>query len=176
MELSFREIFGLIHGIVLGSIFLLSYGAAMVWLKSFQHQFLSDQGRIIRSKNMIPVVWTLTIICWLTVLSGTLITYPWYRAIPIEGVDLKLYPQALLASSKHTEHWHSFAMEWKEHIAWLSPFIFTTCAYIMTVYKEMISNKQYVRKALMLLLTLAFISAMIAGLLGALITKKAPIL
>jgi len=67
-------------------------------------------------------------------------------------------------------------MEWKEHIVWLSPFIFTAVAYIATMYGEAIANHNYLRKALMLLLTLAFVSAAVAGLLGAMITKYAPIL
>jgi hypothetical protein len=67
-------------------------------------------------------------------------------------------------------------MEWKVHIAWLSPFIFTVVAYIATMYGEVIAKNDYLRKALMLLLTLAFISAGIAALLGAMITKNAAIL
>lgn len=176
MELSTREIFGLIHGIVLGSAFLLSYGASMVWLRSYNDAFLSDKGRIIRNQRMRPFVWTLCVVCWLTVLSGTFISYPWYRAIPVEGADLHYYPQALLIHSENTSGWHEYGMEWKEHIAWFSPFIFTAVAFITTLYGEEIARNNYLRKALMTLLTVAFMSAGVAALLGALITKKAPIL
>jgi uncharacterized membrane protein SpoIIM required for sporulation len=176
MELTLREIYVLIHGIVLGSAFLLSYGATMVWFTSYNLELLSDKGRVIRNKRMKPVIWILAIVCWLTVISGTFITYPWYRAIPADGADLSYFPQALLASSSSSEGWHSFGMEWKEHIAWLSPFIFTPVAYIATMYGEAIAKYDYLRKALMLLLTLAFVSAGVAALLGALITKNAPIL
>ncbi len=176
MELTPREIYGLIHGIVLGSTFLLSFGVTMVWFSSYKQEFLSDKGRIVRNKRMKPVIWVLAIVCWLTVISGTFITYPWYRAIPTDGADLSYFPQALLASSSRTEGWHSFGMEWKEHIAWLSPFIFTAVAYIATMYGEAIAKYDYLRKALMLLLALAFVSAGVAALLGAMITKNAPIL
>ena len=176
MELTSREIYGLIHGIILGSVFLLSYGASMVWLRSYNQEFLSEKGRIIRNKRMKPVIWILAVVCWLTVISGTFITYPWYRATPPNQADLAYFPQALLASSPSSAGWHSFGMEWKEHIAWLSPFIFTSVAYVATMYGEVIAKSNYLRKALMLLLTLAFASAGVAALLGALITKKAPIL
>ncbi|MEJ2548628.1 MAG: hypothetical protein P8125_12595 [Gemmatimonadota bacterium] len=125
---------------------------------------------------MKPVIWILAIACWLTVISGTFITYPWYRAIPPDGADLVYFPQALLASSAGSAGWHSFGMEWKEHIAWLSPFILTAVAYIATLYGEAIARSAYLRKALMVLLTLAFVSVGVSALLGALITKKAPIL
>lgn len=176
MELTSREIYGLIHGIILGAVFLFSYGASMVWLMSYKDEFLSEKGRIVRNKRMVPVIWILTIACWLTVISGTFITYPWYRAVPADGAELANFPQAFLASSPHSAGWHSYGMEWKEHIAWLSPFILTAVAYIATMYGEVIAKNNFLRKALMLLLTLAFASAGVAALLGALITKKAPIL
>ncbi|MFD2890996.1 hypothetical protein ACFS5J_03100 [Flavobacterium chuncheonense] len=176
MELTTKEIFGLLHGIVLGSLFLLSFGASFVWLRSYNQELLSEEGRIIRNKRMQAVIWFLALMCWFTVISGTFITYPWYRAVPKEGDLLINYPQALLKASKNTSSWHSFGMEWKEHIGWLSPFIFTAVAYIASMSGETIAKNEYLRKALMLLLSLAFISVAVAALLGALITKKAPII
>lgn len=176
MELSHKEIFGLIHGIALGSIFLISFGASLVWLRSYKKDFLTDKGLKIRNQRMRPAIWVLTVVCWLTVITGTFINYPWYRAIPPEGADLKNYPQALLKSLPNTSEWHSFGMEWKEHIAWLSPIIFTAIAYIATMYGELIAKNEYIRKSLMTLLILAFIATGVAAFLGALITKKAPIL
>jgi hypothetical protein len=176
MELSSREIWALVHGIILGAVFLSSYGASMVWFSSYKQEMLSNEGSIIRKKRMVPVIWILCIVCWLTVISGTFISYPGYRAIPPYGADLVEYPRQFLLSSSRTEMWHKFGMEWKEHIAWLSPFIFTAVAFIATLYGEVIAKNNYIRKALMLLLTLAFVAAGTAALLGALITKKAPVL
>ncbi len=124
---------------------------------------------------MVSTVWILTIVCWLTVITGTFIIYPWYRAVPPVGADLTHYPQALLKSSSLTKGWHAYGMEWKEHIAWLSPMIFTAVAYIATLFGEEIAQNNALRKALMWLLTIALFCAAVAGLLGALITKKAPI-
>ncbi|MFV0521190.1 MAG: hypothetical protein ACK5MI_02000 [Mangrovibacterium sp.] len=176
MELTSREIYGLIHGIMFGSIFLLSYGAMMVWLRTYSQEILSEEGIVDRERRMKPVVWILVVVCWLTVISGTFMAYPYYRAIPPTGADLSYFPQAFLASSPRLANWHSYGMEWKEHIAWLSPFIFTVVAYVVTVCGRSIARDKYLRKMLMILLTLAFVSAGIAALLGALITKKAPLL
>ena len=69
------------------------------------------------------------IVAWATVLTGTFIAYPWYRATPPAGTDLKDpaalvdYPRSLLLAQEKTAGWHNFGMEWKEHVAWIAPFL-----------------------------------------------------
>lgn len=175
MELTSREIWGLIHGILLGSLFLLSYSGSIVWLRSYSMDLLSEKGKRVRAKRMVTFIWGICIVCWVTLLVGTLIIYPWYRAVPVEGADLVNFPQKYLLSTSKTAGWHKYGMEWKEHIAWLSPFIFTAVAYIATLYKELIADNRFLRHGLMLLITIGFVMAGVAALLGALITKKAPL-
>ena len=156
MELSHREIWSLLHGIVPGFIFLLSYAGTMIWLISLNDQLLTPEGKRIRNRLVQPAVWLLCIICWLTVISGTFMIYPWYRAVPPEGAMLTHYPQALLKSSPSTQGWHYFAMEWKEHIAWLSPMLFTVIAYLATFQHDYLADSKPLRRVLMILLNIAF--------------------
>jgi len=66
-------------------------------------------------------------------------------------------------------------MEWKEHVAWIAPMLATAVAFIVSYYGASLANHPGLRKATMILFTLAFLVAGIAGLLGALITKAAPV-
>ena len=72
--------------------------------------------------------------------------------------------------------WHDFGMEWKEHVSWLSPILATAVAYVVLRYGFRLADAPNVRWALIVLFVLAFFAAGIGGLLGALITKVAPIL
>ncbi|MCK4450766.1 MAG: hypothetical protein KAX26_09260, partial [Anaerolineae bacterium] len=114
---------------------------------------------------------------WLAVLSGTYISYPWYRATPPEGVtDLTSYPRSYLKADPDLAFWHTFGMEWKEHIAWFAPLLATAVAFVVWRYGEHLARDNRLRWALIFLFVLAFAAAGIAGLLGALVTKAAPVL
>jgi hypothetical protein len=66
-------------------------------------------------------------------------------------------------------------MEWKEHIAWFSPLLATAVAFSVTYYGTRLIKHQGVRRALMVMFTLAFATAGVAGAFGAFINKVAPI-
>ena len=73
---------------------------------------------------------------WLTVITGTWIVYPWYRGKPPEGeTDLGAFPKAYLLADPDLAGWHTFAMEWKEHVGWLSPILATAVAYVVIRYR-----------------------------------------
>jgi hypothetical protein len=59
------------------------------------------------------------------VISGTWIVYPWYRE------EIPESPKSLLLADPDTADWHEFAMEWKEHVAWLAPMFATAAAFIV---------------------------------------------
>jgi hypothetical protein len=67
-------------------------------------------------------------------------------------------------------------MEWKEHVAWFSPLLATAVAFVVWRYGTELAEMPKVRNALILLFFLAFATAAIAGLFGALITKAAPVM
>ena len=121
-------------------------------------------------------VFSMAAIAWLTVITGTWIVYPWYRAAPPAGTeDLTDYPRSLLLSDPDTDQWHKFGMEWKEHVAWVSPILATAVAFIVLYYGKQLIVDKNLRYASIVLWVLAFASAAVAGLLGAFITKSAPI-
>jgi uncharacterized membrane protein len=66
-------------------------------------------------------------------------------------------------------------MEWKEHVAWISPILATVVAFIVVYYGPSLIRHDRVRKTALLLFVLSFGLAAIAGLFGALITKAAPL-
>ena len=81
-----------------------------------------------------------------------------------------------LLAEPHRAGWHTFGMEWKEHVAWLAPILATAVLYTIYVYGEELAKDTRMRTVLMVFFTLAFVAAAAAGLFGALMTKVAPIL
>lgn len=96
--------------------------------------------------------------------------YPWYRD------KAPTSPRSTLLASPDTELWHKFAMEWKEHVAWLSPILATVVAFIVIYYGVALSRNERLRRTTMTLFIIAFAAAAVAGGFGALITKAAPVL
>ena len=176
MELSNRETWAALHGIILGGVFLLAFAGGFAGLWSLRPEWVTVNGLQERMTRLRLGVSTMAIVAWLTVITGTWIVYPWYRAKPPEGTeDLTGFPRSLLLSDPDTAQWHSFGMEWKEHVAWISPILATAVAFIVLYYgKQLIVDKR-LRYTSMALFTLAFSAAAVAALFGALITKSAPI-
>jgi hypothetical protein len=117
----------------------------------------------------------MAVVAWLTVIIGTWIVYPWYRAKPLAGADLAMFPRSFLLSKPTTAEWHKFGMEWKEHVAWLAPILATAVAYMVTRYGNKLAKDDQVRRAVIVLFSVAFFAAAVAGLFGALINKAAPV-
>jgi len=103
-----------------------------------------------------------------TVLTGTWVVYPCYRD------SAKTSPKDILLANPATADWHTFGMEWNEHIVWISPILATVAAFIVVYYGTNLIRHDPLRKTAMVLLVGAFSFAAVAGLMGALITKAAP--
>ena len=111
MEVTLRESWGVIHGLIFGALFLLSFSGGIVGLYSLRPEFLTAEGLKERMARLKVWVAGMAAIVWATVLTGTYIVYPWYRAKPAEGVtDLSGYPRSLLLSAANTAEWHKFGM------------------------------------------------------------------
>jgi len=176
MQLTEREFWALMHGMVLGTIFLLAFGGGLAGLWSFRQKLLTDEGVTERAPRLIVGTTVMAVVAWLTVIVGTWIVYPWYRAVPPAGTTVLVkFPKALLIASSDTAEWHTFGMEWKEHIAFLSPILATAVAFATIYYGAQLIHRGEVRRAMLIFFTLAFAAAGIAGLFGALITKAAPV-
>ena len=85
-----------------------------------------------------------------------------------------MFPRSFLLSKPGTAEWHKFGMEWKEHVAWLAPILATAVAYMVTRYGARLAKDDQVRRAVIVLFSLAFFCAAAAGLLAS-ISKAAPI-
>ncbi len=170
MTYTSREFWALIHGMGAGSIFLLAFAGGLAGLWSLRTELVTEAGIVERARRL---TWGTTIMAaaaWVTVFTGTWIVYPWYR----DAADPNS-PKNLLVADPNTADWHEFAMEWKEHIAWLAPLLATAVAFAVAYYGRDLVKHQNVRKWLIAFFTLALVFAGIAGLLGALITKVEPV-
>jgi hypothetical protein len=169
MSFTYREWWGLIHGMGLGALFLLAFAGGLAGLYSLRPALLTRAGVAERMRRLKVGVVGMAVVAWLTVISGTWIVYPWYRE------DIPSSAKSKLLADPSTADWHDFAMEWKEHIAWISPILATVVAFIVLFYGVNLIRHDRVRKTAMLLFVLAFLFAGVAGALGAFITKVAPV-
>lgn len=176
MSLTARELWAAIHGMVLGGGFLIAFSSGFFGLYSLRTGWLSAEGLKERIRRMKWWTSLMAVVSTLTVITGTYIVYPWYRATPPEGADLTDFPRSFLLDNPNLSAWHTFGMEWKEHVAWLSPILAFAVAYIVIKYGPELAQNQQLRRIALTLFVLAFVTAAIAGLMGAFITKAAPIL
>ena len=176
MVVSVRELVTLLHGMGFGVLFMLAFSGAIgiiyaagsvaggAWTAA------SVQNRLFRFYLV-----SMACLCWLAVLSGTYIVYPWYRAAPPKGTtDLTHFPRNLLLASPDTAGWHQFGMEWKEHVSWLPPIAMTMVAYVFIKYGPQLGRHRQVRNAVIGFSAAAFLATAVSGGFGALITTRAP--
>ncbi len=175
MSLTSREVWAIIHGMILGALFLLAYAGGLAEFVSLRSAWQTEDGIGKTVRRLKLGTWTMAVVAWLTVITGTYIVYPWYRAKAPEGADLTMFPRNFLLSNPATSEWHNFGMEWKEHVAWLAPILATAVAYLVTYYGPRLAKEDKIRRGLIVIFTLAFLTAAAAGLFGAMINKAAPI-
>lgn len=178
MEITVREFWTELHGILFGAAYLLAFTGGFVALWDFRSDWIAEASVKRAARRLMFWTWTMALLAWLTVLVGTYVVYPWYRAKPpagTNGIALTHYPRSLLLSNPRTADWHEFGMEWKEHIAWLVPILATSVAFLVTTHYRRIAADSFLRKSILALYTAAFFVASIAGVLGALINKAAPL-
>src|SRR5688572_23143649 len=109
MNLTDREFWTLVHGMGFGAMFLLAFAGGVAGLYSLRPELLTPEG--IRER-LVRLRWgtvIMAVLLWLTVIVGTFVVYPWYRARPAEGVDttvqseeLREYPRYWLLASEET--------------------------------------------------------------------------
>lgn len=190
MELSSREAWTVLHGLVLGTVFLLAFAGGLAGLWSLRPGLLTTAGireRMIRLRVGVCVMATTA---WLTVISGTWKVYPWYRVklSPVgddayagcAGLDLPgetCSPRDFLKSnvSGNTEDWHIFGMEWKEHVSWAAPFLATAAAFLVYYYGPRLIARPWLRMAVIVMFVGAFSAAVVGGGFGAFLNKIAPL-
>jgi hypothetical protein len=182
MQITERELWAIIHGLGLGTLFLLAFGGGLAGLWSFRSKLVTEDGVRERTPRLLIGTTVMAVVAWLTVITGTFIVYPWYRATPPEGldqkvqsVDLAAFPRFWLLAGEATKDWHNFGMEWKEHVAWIAPLLATAVAFAVIYYGASLIRRGDVRRGVLIFFTLAFVAAGVAGMFGAFITKAAPV-
>jgi len=176
MSISPREFWTVLHGMLFGAAFLLAFSGGLAGLHSLRSEWVTREGIRERMLRLKVGMWSMAAIAWATVISGTFIVYPWYRAKPPAGAtDLTAFPRALLLADPSKVQWHAFGMEWKEHVGWLAPIAATVVAFAVSYYGPALARKAGERRALMIFYIIAFAAAGIAGVFGAFLNKVAPL-
>ena len=170
MSFTDRELWTLIHGMGFGALFLLAFGGGLAGLYSLRPELVTAAGVTERVRRLKVGVVAMAVAAWGTVITGTWVVYPWYRD------PAPTSPRSILLADESLADWHHFGMEWKEHVAWLSPLLATAVAFIVVYYGTGLVRNARLRRIVMVMFILAFAFAAFAGAFGALITKAAPIL
>jgi hypothetical protein len=190
LELTSRETWTVIHGLVLGTLFLLAFAGGLAGLWSLRPGLVTTAGIKERMTRLYYGTALMAVVAWATVISGTWIVYPWYRAA-LAKVGEDTYagcagavlpnatcsPRDFLRSnvSGDTEAWHTFGMEWKEHVAWAAPFLATAAAFLVIYYGPRLMARPWLRMAVIVMFVGAFLAAAVGGAYGAFLNKIAPI-
>jgi hypothetical protein len=171
-----RSIWTMVHGIVLGGGALMALAAALFALQVLPAYRAADLAPESQARSLAWLLVFTAVLLWATVLIGTYVTFPPYRATPPEGVtDLSQYPRSLIQSNPGTVWLHSFAMEIKEHMPWIAAMLATAAAHMGMRYRsEMLSNAN-LKRMVTTLLGVCFVLVAFVALLGVFINKVAPL-
>jgi hypothetical protein len=175
MWITANEFWTIIHGLSLGGLLLMIISAILICLLYMNPGWLTENGKQKNIKILNYGVWLIAVLTWLTVIIGTYIVYPWYRAKPPAGADLISFPRSFLMANPKLSGLHTFGMEWKEHIAWLTPILVTAVAFIVIHYGNKLLDNPKILKALITIISISVFAIIIAVVLGALINKAAPV-
>ncbi|MBI4042899.1 MAG: hypothetical protein HY391_05425 [Deltaproteobacteria bacterium] len=169
MFMTAREFWTVIHGLLLGTVYLLAFSGGFAELWSLWKNGEAAGNLQKRVRRIAWGAWVMAITGWLTLFTGTYIVYPWYREKTADS------PRSFLLADPLRSAWHTFGMEWKEHIAWMSPILATAVAVILISYGESVAKRRDIVAWIIFLFVFAFLTAAVAGLFGAFINKVAPI-
>ncbi len=169
MSLTARELWTVLHGLIFGSLFLAAFAGGLAGLYSLRPDLVTVAGIRERLTRLLAGTWVMAAVAWITVVSGTYVVYPWYRASPPGS------PRNLLLADPAKKLWHTFGMEWKEHVGWFAPILATAVAFIVAYYGPQLAEDKRLRRAAIWLFALAFVAAGVAGVFGAFLNKIVPI-
>lgn len=161
-----RQFFLLAH-LTLGVLFI---HAAAGGLATLLRPRLTRFQVLLRDTSVVAMA----LVAWATVITGTWLVYPGYRASPSTAAGLAAHPKYWLVADHSTAFWHRFAMEWKEHVGWLVPFLATAVVFIVLRHRSTLAEDPRLRRVTAGLFGLAVAGSAIAAWLGAMINKAAP--
>lgn len=175
MLFSDRSIWTMLHGIGFGGAALLGLAAALFYLYAARASEGSADSPT-ASRALAGVTIFTAAMLWLTVIAGTYVIFPPYRATPPAGVtDLSHYPRSLVMASPDTAWLHAFAMESKEHMPWIAAMLATPVAFVAMRYRSRMVQDASMRNMAIMLLAVAFALVAYASLMGMFVNKVAPL-
>ena len=174
MLFSERSIWTMIHGIGLGGGALIALGAALFYLISTRSSQTAptapDAGAFAGATALGAVL------LWLSVLVGTYVVFPLYRATPPAGMtDLSEFPRALILANPSTVWLHAFAMESKEHMPWIASMLTTAVAFVAVRDRAAVLQTPAIRNMSIALLAISFVLVAFVSLMGVFVNKVAPL-
>ena len=173
---SSRSIWTMIHGVILGGGALVGLSAALFSLVAMGGADAPSAATKQQARYLGWLTVAISVLLWLTVLVGTYVDFPPYRATPLAGLtNLGQYPEALLKSNPGTKWLHSFAMEIKEHVPWISAMLATAVAFVSVRSQPRLRTDAALRRTTIILVAICFVLVAIVSLLGMLINKVAPL-
>ena len=171
-----RSIWTMIHGLVLGGGALMALAAALFALATMR---VANPGDAVDHRQSRALAWLLVfsaVALWLTVIIGTYVTFPPYRATPPEGLtDLARYPRSLIQSKPDTVWLHAFGMEVKEHMPWIAAMLATAVAFVAVRHPSELPRNPRLRRMAATTLAICFALSAGVGVLGVLVNKVAPL-
>jgi hypothetical protein len=171
-----RSLWTMLHGLALSGGAMMAMAAMLFAL----HAMALPEGSSVPERQARALAWlsvSVAVLLWLSVLVGTYVIFPLYRAAPPpEAVtSLAAYPRALLLSRPDTLWLHAFAMEIKEHVPWIAVMLATAVAFVSARYRTTLLSNRSLRTMTQSLLAVSFLLVSFAALLGVFINKIAPV-
>jgi hypothetical protein len=175
MLFSERSLWTMVHGIGLGGAALLGLAAALFYL--YAARPVPDASATETGSRAFAMVTVFsTVMLWLTVIVGTYIVFPPYRATPPPGTtDLSEFPRAFVLANPSTAWLHAFAMEIKEHMPWIATMLTTAVAFIAVRHRRTGLASASLQGMAFVLLAIAFAIVTFVSLLGVFVNKVAPL-
>lgn len=169
MDLTTREIWALVHGLVIGGPYLLAFAGALVALHGLRSELLTAAGVRERVAQLRLGAGVMAVMSWAIVLIGTWVLLPWY------GEDAPDSPRSILLADRGTRQWHEFADVWKTHVAFMAPILATAGAVLVNHYGPTLARDRGIRNLVLAFFLAAFAVSSLAALIGSLVTRAAPI-
>lgn len=170
------SIWTMIHGLVFGGGAMLALAAALFAIRAMPALDAPDARSRGQSRYLSALLVAVAVLLWLTVIGGTYIVFPPYRATPPEGLtDLSQYPRSFLLSNPGTAWLHGFGMEIKEHVPWIAAMLATAVAFVGMRYRTTLLSDSRLRRMSSTLLAICFALVAAVAVLGVFINKVAPL-
>jgi hypothetical protein len=109
-----RDVWTVIHGMILATLFLLAFAGGLAGLWSLRPEWVMVAGIQERLRRLNAGTRIMAVLAWLTVITGTYIVYPWYRAkaprgchrsVPVPSVASAGRLQPNRGSGSNGYHW-----------------------------------------------------------------------